>query len=547
MMSNNTQAKIKDKKQISAIWIVPMVAFAIGMWMLFQFISSKGAEVTITMPTAEGISIGKTEIKSLNVKVGVVTDITLSENYDYIEVKAMMNKGTERMLNDQTQFWVVKPRIGSGGASGLDTILSGSYIQILPGNSTTKQLNFTALELPPVTSLSTKGTRVILSHKEAGKLSVGDPVTYQGFTVGRVEKTSFNLEEKQAQYQLFIFEPYNDLLLSGSQFWLTSGIDVKLNADGFNIKLDSLESILSGGVTFGVPDGELAGQPIKDGLVQISLFDSYEQVQEGLYKQNVEFVMEFNESIRGLSSGAPVEYRGIRIGTVLQAPYNLTFSNNDTTGTKIQVLIKIEPDRFFDKNSGIYSTTLENASEQHFKNGLKGQLKNGNLLTGALFIDTEFGEPDPNYQLTQTDGYNIFPTRKGELTILQEQASLLIEKFNALPLNDAVDSMTQSMDSLNKTLVSADKAFKNVNKLLSLDATQNIPQEMQESMQKLQETLEGFNPDSNVYNDLEQALEKFEQIMLELQPILKQVNDKPNSLVFGNDQVDDPTPAKREN
>ena len=546
-MSDSTQAKIKDKKQISAIWIVPIVAFAIGMWMLFQFISSKGAEITIIMPTAEGISIGKTEIKSLNVKVGVVTDITLSENYDYIQVKAMMNKDTERMLNDQTQFWVVKPRIGSDGASGLDTILSGSYIQILPGNSTTKQLNFTALELPPVTSQSSKGTRVILSHKEAEKLNVGDPVTYHGFTVGRVEKTSFNLEEKQAQYQLFIFEPYNDLLLSGSQFWLTSGIDVKLNADGFNIKLDSLESILSGGVTFGVPDGELAGKPIKDGLVQLSLFDSYEQVQEGLYKQNVEFVMEFNESIRGLSSGAPVEYRGIRIGTVLQAPYNLTFSNNDTTGTKIQVLIKIEPDRFFDKNSGIYSTTLENASEQHFKNGLKGQLKNGNLLTGALFIDTEFGEPDPNYQLTQTDGYNIFPTRKGELTILQEQASLLIEKFNALPLNDAVDSMTQSMDSLNKTLVSADKAFKNVNKLLSLDATQNIPQEMQESMQKLQETLEGFNPDSNVYNDLEQALEKFEQIMLELQPILKQVNDKPNSLVFGNDQVDDPTPAKREN
>lgn len=549
MMSNSTQteANIKKPNQISAIWIVPIVAFAIALWMLFQFINNKGPEITIIMPTAEGISIGKTEIKLLNVKVGIVTDITLSENYDYIQIKAQINKDTERMLNDQTQFWVVKPRIGSAGVSGLETILSGAYIQIQPGESTTSKLNFTALELPPVAPLSSKGIRVVLSHDKAGKLNIGDPVTYQGFTVGRVEKTSFDLAEKKALYQLFILEPYNGLLLSGSQFWLTSGIDVKLNADGFNVQVDSLQSLLSGGVTFGVPAGENIGQPFSDGLVKLPLFDNYEQVKEGLYKQYVKFIMEFDESIRGLQADAPVEYRGIRIGTVLEAPYDVSFSESNTSSIKIQILVKLELGRLFDKNNNISLSTFQQAFEQHFKNGLKAKLETGNLLTGALFVDTEFDAPEPGFKMTKVQEYNVFPTKKGEFAMVQQQISSLFNKVNDLPLNDAVESMARSMNSLDKTLVSANTTFKKLNALVSQEATQTIPADIQTSLKQLQKTLDGFSPSSVMYNDLEQALKKFEQVLSELQPVLKQINDKPNSLVFGEDTIQDPIPAKRVN
>ena len=549
MMSNSTQteANIKKPNQISAIWIVPIVAFAIALWMLFQFINNKGPEITIIMPTAEGISIGKTEIKLLNVKVGIVTDITLSKNYDYIQIKAQINKDTERMLNDQTQFWVVKPRIGSAGVSGLETILSGAYIQIQPGESTTSKLNFTALELPPVAPLSSKGIRVVLSHDKAGKLNIGDPVTYQGFTVGRVEKTSFDLAEKKALYQLFILEPYNGLLLSGSQFWLTSGIDVKLNADGFNVQVDSLQSLLSGGVTFGVPAGENIGQPFSDGLVKLPLFDNYEQVKEGLYKQYVKFIMEFDESIRGLQADAPVEYRGIRIGTVLEAPYDVSFSESNTSSIKIQILVKLELGRLFDKNNNISLSTFQQAFEQHFKNGLKAKLETGNLLTGALFVDTEFDAPEPGFKMTKVQEYNVFPTKKGEFAMVQQQISSLFNKVNDLPLNDAVESMARSMNSLDKTLVSANTTFKKLNALVSQEATQTIPADIQTSLKQLQKTLDGFSPSSVMYNDLEQALKKFEQVLSELQPVLRQINDKPNSLVFGEDTIQDPIPAKRVN
>ena len=549
MTSNSTQteANINKQNSISAIWIVPIVALVIALWMLFQFINNKGPEITIIMPTAEGINIGKTEIKSLNVKVGMVTDITLSENYDHIKIKAQMNKDTERMLNDKTQFWVVKPRVGSAGISGLETILSGAYIQIQPGESTTKKLDFTALELPPITPLSSKGVRVLLSHDKAGKLNIGDPVSYQGFTVGRVEKTSFDLAEKKALYQLFIFEPYDGLLLSGSQFWLTSGIDVKLNADGFNVQVDSLQSLLSGGVTFGIPAGEDVGQPFDDELVKLPLFDNYEQVKEGLYKQYVKFIMEFDESIRGLTAGAPVEYRGIRIGTVLEAPYDVAFSENNASSNKIQILVKLELGRLFDKGSNISLNTFQQAFEQHFKNGLKGKLETGNLLTGALFVDTEFDAPEPNFKMTEVGKYNVFPTKKGEFAMVQQQLSSLFNKVNDLPLNDAVESMARSMNSLDKALVSANTTIKNLNGLVSEEATQNLPADIQTSLKQLQKTLDGFSPNSVMYNDLEQTMKKFEQVMSELQPVLKQINDKPNSLIFGTDTVQDPIPAKRVN
>ncbi|MEG3754825.1 intermembrane transport protein PqiB [Psychromonas arctica] len=549
MMSDDTpvQATIKKQKKISAIWIIPILALFIGAWMLFQYIDNKGTEITINMPTAEGIKVGKTEIRSLNVKVGIVTSVTLSENYDHIQIKAQMNKDSQRMLNDKTQFWVVKPRVGSEGISGLDTILSGAYIQIQPGDSKTKKLTFEALDLPPVAPLGSKGKRVILSHNNAGKLSVGDPVSYQGFTVGRVEKTSFDLKTKKALYQLFIFEPYDDLLLSGSQFWLTSGVDVQLNADGIKVQVDSLQSLVSGGVTFGIPAGERAGTPFASDVVKLPLFDNYEQVQNGLYKQYVKFIMEFDETIRGLTVGAPVEYRGIRIGTVLQAPYDMMVPQGDTSSVKIQVLIKIELGRLFNADRNLSLSNFRETIEEHFKSGLKGQLKSGNLLTGALFIDTEFDTPNPDFKITKVGEYDVFPTKKGGLAMIQEQISSFMDKFNKIPLNEVAGSMTKTMNSLNQTLTSANNTFDKLNEIISQKEIQTIPADVQTSLQQLQQTLAGFSPNSVMYNDLEQTLDKVEKVMLELQPVLKQINDKPNSLIFGEDQVADPIPTKRAN
>ncbi len=147
---NNAAAQIKPQKQVSAIWIIPILALAMGAWMLFQYINSTGPEITLKLPTAEGIEVGKTEIKALNVKVGVITDVKLSEDYDHIIATAQMDKDADRMLREDSMFWVVKPRIGREGVSGLETLLSGAYVQLQPGKSKVKKSTLMCLTFHPL-------------------------------------------------------------------------------------------------------------------------------------------------------------------------------------------------------------------------------------------------------------------------------------------------------------------------------------------------------------------------------------------------------------
>jgi paraquat-inducible protein B len=544
-MSDNepVKAEVKDIKQISTIWLVPIIALVIGIWMLVQYIGSQGPEVTLRMNTAEGIEVGKTEIKSLNVKIGVITHITLSDDYSYIIAKAAMNKDAERMLKQDTRFWVVKPRIGKDGISGLDTLLSGSYIELQPGVELQQQLSFTVLETPPVAPADAKGLRLVLTHREAGKLGAGDPVMYEGFTVGRVEKMVFDTETKQANYQLFIFQPYDSLIREQTRFWLSSGVDLRMSAEGFNLQIGSLESLITGGVSFGVPDGEEEGEPVTTQLNKFKLYNNLKQVSERTFEHYFEYVMLFDESIRGLSAGAPVEYRGIRIGTVVKVPLRMPTKNEGLSNKQIPVLVRIELGRVRD-NIGYGSLEqMKQDLAQEFKQGLRATLKTGNLLTGALFVDSEFYPTAKMPSIAKYDGYEQFPTRAGGFAEIQKQVGSLLKKFNSLPVEDTLTELTETLNSSQKTMAAIDKVTNDLDKLLAQQDTQAIPGEIRESLQQIQATLNGFGPDAVPYRNFEAAVSRFEQVMGELQPVLRQLNDKPNSLIFSGERAQDPIPA----
>ncbi len=544
-MSDNKPAKadVQVLKQISTIWLVPIVALVIGIWMLVQFVGSKGPEITLTLKTAEGIEVGKTEIKSLNVKVGVVTEIKLSDDYTYITAKVQMDKDAERMLIEDTRFWVVKPRIGKEGISGLDTLLSGSYIELQPGIKKTEKREFTVLDVPPVAPAEAKGLRLILTHREAGKLSVGDPVLYEGFTVGRVEKVSFDTDTKKANYQLFIFQPYDSLIRSRTKFWLTSGVDLQMSAQGFNLKIGSIESLITGGVSFRVPNGSEEGNLITKQMSLFKLYNNFNMVRERIFDEYIEYVMLFDESVRGLNEGAPIEYRGIRIGTVKKVPLRLPTGEEGFSSKQIPVLIRIELGRVYGKNGFDSLDGLKRNLEREFKGGLRGSLKTGNLLTGALFVDTEVYKDEKLPPINSYDDYPLFPTKAGGFAEIQKQISGVLKKFNDLPVEDTLTSLTQTLDTSQKTLLAAEKVAKSLDKLLAQKDTQALPSDMRKSLQEIQTTLNGFGPDAAPYRNLEGALSRFEQVMKELQPVLRQLNEKPNSLVFGDDKVQDPIPA----
>lgn len=542
---NKATAHVKSQKQVSTIWIVPLLALVMGAWMLFEYVNNTGPEITLRLPTAEGIEVGKTEIKSLNVKVGVITEVTLSDNYDYITAKASMNKDAERMLREDTLFWVVKPRIGKEGISGLETLLSGSYIQLQPGHSEKSERDFTVLDIPPVAPPDAKGLRIVLTHQEAGKLGVGDPVIYKGFTVGRVESTSLDINKQRARYQLFIFEPYDSLVRTKTNFWISSGMDLRLNTEGFEVKISSLETLLSGGVTFDTAPGEDTGPQVTEQMTQFRLFDDVKQAREGMYNDYIDFAMLFDESVRGLKPKAPVEYRGLRIGTVLQVPMRLPTPEEEGFASKVvPVLVRIEMGRIYDNFQSSSLEALKRKMKEDFSKGLRATLKTGSLLTGALYIDMDFFPGQNEFEAKEFQGYQVFPTVKGGFAQVERQVNELLVKLNNLPLEDTFSSLNSTLKTSERTLASAEKVAKSIDALLKDKDTQALPADIRQSLQQMQKTLDGYGPDSTMYQEMQSTLKEIEQMMSEFQPVLRQLNEKPNSLVFGEDQTSDPIPVK---
>lgn len=545
-------ATVKPAKRFSAVWIIPLVSIIAGVWMIFQYMSQQGPEITLTVQTADGIQAGKTLIKARSVKVGTITDVALGENYNEIKLVARMDSGTERMLREDTVFWVVKPRIGTEGVSGLETLLSGPYLELRPGESEEKREHFTVLDSPPVAPPDAKGLRVVLTSNEAGKLAVGDPVLFEGYTVGRVEKVGFDVKDKKATYQLFIFQPYDSLVRSRTRFWLNSGLDIQLNAQGFNVQIASLETLIIGGVSFAVPEGSPEGSPVTEQMVDFSLYDDVKQMREKMYESYLPFAMLFSESIRGLQPDAPVEYRGIRIGTVKKVPLHLSEKDAISTGN-IPILVHIELERIYDLTSTEESETqLAENFKTAFQKGLRATLKTGNLLSGALYIDTDFYTDVPDTEANDIYfGYPVFPTVEGEFVQFQRQVGNILDKLNKLPIETTLENLDTTLQTTQKTVASFEGVGKELavtlatlDTLLKKKETQELPKEVQGSLQQLQKTLKGFSPGSDSYLELQQAISQLNRVLGELEPLLETLNAEPDALIFGTDGKSDPVPVK---
>jgi paraquat-inducible protein B len=279
-------ATIDRKQGINPIWFVPIVALVIGIGMVIYTLQSQGPEITITLSTAEGIEAGKTKIKLREVDIGLVDSVVLGDDRESVVVTCSLDKSAEDLLREDTQLWVVRPRIGAGGVSGLGTLLSGGYIQLAPGEGAAGTRNFVGLEEPPVTPTGTPGAKIILTAERAGAVGPGDPVLFRGYTIGRVETETFDAEKKLMNYSVFIDAPYNELLTTTHRFWDVSGITVEAGADGIRASSVALETLLIGGVEVGLPEGISPGAPARSGEV-FKLYDDFLTVNRRPYRHSL--------------------------------------------------------------------------------------------------------------------------------------------------------------------------------------------------------------------------------------------------------------------
>lgn len=537
------RAHATPQARLSPIWIVPLVAILIGAWLVYDNYRSRGPQITLKMDSAEGIEAGSTLIKTRNVEVGRVERVHLSDDLSRAVITARMSPDTDAMLVEDSRFWVVKPRIGREGISGLGTVLSGAYIQLEPGQSEIDAREFEVSEQPPVSPAGAEGLRINLVSQLGNSLNVGDPVTYQGLIVGRVEEASFDAATRRMHHRIFIESPYHDLVTDSTRFWSASGFDLRLDSEGFRVNIDSLETLLGGGVTFGVPEDLPRGMAVEADAT-FTLHPDEESARQGTFNRYLEYVLLVEDTVRGLSRGAPVEFRGVRIGTVAAVPWNFTAPQPDSRANfAIPVLIRIEPQRLGIDSQELDIEEWRTRFERLFGLGLKASLKSGSLITGALFVDLNFQRDQAGDYVAETFAErSVFPTTSSGFAQIEGQVTALLDKLNGLELEPLLEGLDRNLATSEAMLAEVRELTASVRTLVDDPGTRALPGNLNQTLEELRATLEGISPESAAYGDFTGTLQQLDRLLRDLQPTARTLRDNPRALLFDSLDGEDPLP-----
>lgn len=261
--------------RFSIIWVVPLIALAVAGWLAYDSFARRGPDIKITFKDGSGLIAGKTEIQYLGVKVGQIEKVHLDEKLSQVVVSARLEKSAAGLATQGAEFWVVRPQIGIGGVRGLDTLISGPYIGVSPGDGSNPVTEYTGLPEQPPASPKQPGLNLILQAEELGSLAIGDPVYYREFQVGEVDQVYLADDARTVHAHIHIKPEYAPLVHENTRFWNASGIGMDLGLFGAKVKTESLSAILSGGVAFATPPNDQMGAPAASGAV-FKLFDEPE-------------------------------------------------------------------------------------------------------------------------------------------------------------------------------------------------------------------------------------------------------------------------------
>ncbi|MGH1462339.1 MAG: intermembrane transport protein PqiB [Neptuniibacter sp.] len=532
---------LSAKRSISSIWVLPIIALCIGGWMVYSDWSQRGKLVSISFITADGIEAGKTKIKVRNVEVGKVESVKLNYPDNNVLVYARIGTDAEDLLLKNTKFWVVRPRVEAGGVSGLGTLLSGAYIEMAPGDKGKQPDQYIGLEEPPVTSATEPGLRLELVSDSGNSLSVGDAVLFRGFSVGRIERVSFDTEAKNALYGVFIQAPYDQLVSTDSRFWNMSGINLNLSANGVNVQTGTLDTLLSGGITFDVLDGERQGNRAEDGD-RFRLYPDFNSVKERPYAYFNEYLLLFDQSVRGLVVGAPVEFRGVRVGTVEHISFRIGASSV-ISDPRIPVVIRLEPGRFGYQDEESILVGAHNQLSNWVVRGLRASLKSGNLVTGSLYVDLDIYPDAIEESVTHMDGYSVIPTAAGGFVQLENKLISVLGKIEQLKVEPLIGKLDGMVESSETAIVQLNRTLRQIETLTKNDKTVALPAELHNTLKEIRLAAQGVTPDSRLYVEMNRSLQTLQQTLNRLQPILKTLDEKPNALIFNADKGPDIIPG----
>jgi paraquat-inducible protein B len=359
--------------------------------------------------------------------------------------------------------------------------------------------------------------------------SEGTSVYYRGFRAGSIEKVELDLDDDATYYQVFIESPYNELVSTNTRFWDVSGVTFESSTKGFMVHANSIESILSGGITFGLPDGVEEGDIPADGELY-TLFSNRDNAYARTYSSGLNVAASFDSSLRGLELGAPVEFRGLEMGRVIELDKERSVTANDGLS---HAVIRLEPGRIGLEDTELGIEELKKKIETWIGNGLNATLTTGNLLTGNKFVELNFPAQlegralSTKPKVTYIDDMLSVPTYSSGLESIKDKVLGMFNRAESLPLGDLVTDTSKLVKNL-------DSASIQLEKLLAAPETAELPSNINKTLSQFEETLAGFSPDQALYQDLEQTVFILNQSLSNLDLLLKKLKDKPNALIFNS-------------
>ena len=430
-----------------------MVAIGVAV----QRILSEGPTITIVFKVAEGLEAGKTFVKYKDVNIGQVTSVQLSPDFKQVEVKAQIAKSAEGLMVEDAKFWVVEPRITLGGVSGLGTLLSGNYIGFEQGTSSKKQRTFRGLDVPPVITGGQAGRQFVLKTASLGSLGVGAPVYYRSLPAGQVVAYELAADGKAIEVTIFVNAPYDQFVNSGTRFWNASGIGVSVGAGGVDVRLESLVALIAGGVAFDMPPYAPKAEP----AAAKTVFTLYSDRATAMKQPEAiarHYVLYFNESLRGLSVGAPVTLLGLPGGQVTDVGLDI---DPKTLGLRGRVEIVTYPERLISRLQapGAGEALVSSTQKRHAfferlvqERGLRAQLQSGSLLTGQLYVAFDYHPGAAKAKVDWNQTTPVLPTVPSTIPDVEAKLTSIIAKLDKLPYEAIGADVTKVLVTLNQTL-----------------------------------------------------------------------------------------------
>ena len=527
-------AKVR-RSRISLVWLIPLVAAVIAAWLGYRTVSQQGTVVTLSFRSADGLVAGQTRVRHKAVELGQVEAIRLSDDMSHVIITVRMRREADPYLTDKARFWVVRPRLSSGSLAGIETLVSGSYIEMDPGGRDgARRVDFTGLEQPPGVRSGEPGKTFAVKAQRIGSLGPGAPVFYRDITVGEVLGYDIGDGTGPVTVQIFVRAPYDAFVRQGTHFWNASGLSIQVGSEGVHVEVASLQAVLSGGVAFDSPVSKAAAPPAAPGT-EFPLYNNYAEAQASGYSEKQAFVTYFESSVRGLGRGASVEFFGIQVGTVTEVALEL---DPATGNARVRVRLEVQPERILSEDA-IKTDDTMSTTRRLVQRGMRAQLQTASYLTGQRVVALDFVPNAQPAEVVMNGNEIVLPSQSGGLDNILVALGDIAGKLDRLPLDQIGQNLNGALRSASGAMASVQDLVKKADAGLAptLRRLPEITASLQDAVAKAGRTFgsidASYGNNSQFQRELERAMTQVGDTARSIRLLADFLDRHPEALVRG--------------